>query len=352
MKICHVNLASGFSGGERQTLQLIKQQVREGYQLTVVMNPKSDIVREVRKLGCTVVLATHFTKSHSKKITQDCSLVHVHEGRAIYWALIQHMLHGIPYIVTRRIDNPLKNKWLSNLAYSKAAALIGLSGEIVARLSDFHDPNKIFKIPSSPVTYPIDQNKVDQIWSQYRGKFIVIHAANMLKHKGFDVTVATAKILGVKNPRVQLLLLGDGPEREALEEQAKGLTNIRFMGKQSDMGSWFAAADLLIHPSYTEGLGSVILEAMEAGLPVIGSNAGGIPDIIDHETSGLLCEAGNAKELAQFIDQLENDKSLYQQLKAGGKEKLKQFDIAYTSSLYKQIYTQVAANKVQSELAK
>ena len=346
MNICHVNLASGFSGGERQTLQLLKQQVREGYQLTVVMNPKSGLVKEVRKLGCKVVLAKHFTKAHSKKITQGCSLIHVHEGRAIYWALIQNLLYGIPYIVTRRIDNPLKNKWFSNLAYRRASALVGLSCEIVSQLEKRHSSSKIVKIPSSPVSYPIDQNKVDQLWHQFRGKFIVIHAANMLKHKGFDVTVKAAKILGMKNPRVQFLLLGDGPERKELEQQCRGLTNIRFMGKQNDMGSMFAAADLLIHPSYTEGLGSVILEAMAAGLPVIGSNAGGIPDIIDHRISGLLCEAGNGKQLAEQIDQLENDKALRHKLKIGGKEKLKQFDITYTASLYKDLYTKVMSNSI------
>ena len=346
MNICHVNLASGFSGGERQTLQLIKQQVREGYKLTVVMNPKSDLVSEVRKLGCKVVLAAHFTTAHAKKITQGCTLIHVHEGRAIYWALIQHLLHGIPYIVTRRIDNPLKNKWLSRLAYNKASALIGLSAEIVSKLQEFHPVDKIHKIPSSPVSYPIDQNKVDQIWNQFKGKFIVIHAANILKHKGFDVTVAAAKLLGVKNPRIQFLLLGDGPEREKLEQQTQGLTNICFMGKQKDMGSWFAAADLLIHPSYTEGLGSVILEAMVGGVPVIGSNAGGIPDIIEHGVSGLLCEAGDSKQLAQQIDQLENDKALRRKLQTGGKEKLKQFDIVYTASLYKDLYTQIASKSV------
>lgn len=346
MNICHVNLASGFSGGERQTLQLIKQQVREGYQLTVVMNPKSELVQEVRKLGCKVVLAKHFTKAHSKKITQDCSLIHVHEGRAIYWALIQHLLHGTPYIVTRRIDNPLKNKWLSKKAYQKAAALIGLSREIVSRLAEYNDPEKIYKIPSSPVSYPIDQNRVDQIWNQFRGKFIVIHAANMLPHKGFDTTVAAAKILGVKNPRIQFLLLGDGPESESLKHEARGLTNVTFMGKQRDMGDWFAASDLLIHPSYTEGLGSVILEAIAAGLPVIGSNAGGIPDIIDHEISGLLCEPGDAKQLAQQIDQIENDKPLRHKIKVGGKEKLKQFDIVHTAALYKEIYIQVAQGEL------
>jgi len=336
--ICHVNLASGFSGGERQTLQLIKQQIKEGYNLTVVANPKSPFVDEIRKLNCKLVLASHFTKQHSKTITEGCIAVHVHEGRAIYWALIQNLLFAIPYIVTRRIDNPLKNKWLSNLAYSKASALVGLSNEIVNRIRERHSTAPIYKIPSSPVVYPVDNQQVEQIKQTYVGKFIVIQAANMLQHKGFNLTVDAARTIEKSNPDIHFILLGDGKEKANLEKQANGLTNITFAGKQSNMGDWFAAADLLIHTSYSEGLGSVILEAMAAGLPVIGSNAGGIPDIIEHSQSGLLFEAGNSIALAEEIKKLASDSHLRENLLSGGQEKLKQFAIEYTSKLYKEIY--------------
>lgn len=338
MHICHVNLASGFSGGERQTLQLIKQQIKEGYNLTVVANPKSPFVDEIRKLSCKLVLASHFTKQHSKTITEGCIAVHVHEGRAIYWALIQSLLFAIPYIVTRRIDNPLKDKWLSNLAYSKASALVGLSNEIVNRIRERHSTASIYKIPSSPVIYPIDKQQVEKIKQTYVGKFIVIQAANMLQHKGFNLTVDAARTIEKSNPDIHFILLGDGKEKANLENQANGLTNITFAGKQSNMGDWFAAADLLIHTSYSEGLGSVILEAMAAGLPVIGSNAGGIPDIIEHNQSGLLFEAGNSIALAEEIKKLASDSHLRESLLSGGQEKLKQFDIEYTSKLYKEIY--------------
>ena len=180
MNICHVNLATGFSGGERQTLQLIKQQLREGYALTVVANPKSPFAEEIRHLNCKLVLTTHFLKQHKKSITQDCNVIHVHEGRAIYWALIQSKYFSIPYIVTRRIDNPLKNKFLSKTAYINASAIVGLSNEIVSKIKNRYPNANTFKIPSSPVTYPVDQNKVDTIWRQFANKFIVIQAANLL----------------------------------------------------------------------------------------------------------------------------------------------------------------------------
>ncbi|CAE6880235.1 Glycosyl transferases group 1 [Vibrio sp. B1FLJ16] len=84
MNICHVNLASGYHGGENQTLQLLKQQVKMGYNLTVVANPKSPFADEVQKLDVKLVLASHFTKAHSKSTTQDCSLImSMKEGRFI-----------------------------------------------------------------------------------------------------------------------------------------------------------------------------------------------------------------------------------------------------------------------------
>ncbi|MGY0616894.1 glycosyltransferase family 4 protein [Vibrio sp. FJH11] len=341
MNICHVNLASGYHGGENQTLQLIKQQVKLGYHLTVVANPKSPFAEAIRKLDVKLVLATHFTKAHSKSITQDCALIHVHEGRAIYWALIQHMLYGTPYIVTRRIDNALKKKWLANLAYSKAKAVVGLSTEIVQRVNDAYPTVETHKIPSSPVHYPVDENRVESIKLRFAGKFLVIQAANMIKHKGFDVTISAAKKLEEAGLPIQFCLLGDGPERSHLEQQASGLSNISFEGKQSNMGDWFHAADLQIHPSYTEGLGSVILEGMAAGLPVVGSNTGGIPDIIEHDVNGFLIDPGNADELAKYIISLYEDEQKRASFIQNGIKKLEKFDISYTSKQYLELYKKI-----------
>ncbi|MEL0628042.1 glycosyltransferase family 4 protein [Psychromonas aquatilis] len=341
MHICHVNLASGFSGGERQTLQLIKQQVVEGYQLTVVANPKSPFVDEIKKLPVKLVLASHFTGAHHKKTTVDCDLIHVHEGRAIYWALIQKCLFNVPYIITRRIDNPLKDKWLANRAYSNASCLIGLSTAIVDAIKLRHPQANIQKIPSSPVFYPANEKFVAEIKTRFKGKKIIIQASNLLKHKGHRTSIEAFKLLEITQPDLHLVLLGEGPEKESLLAQSTGMKNITFAGKQSDMGSWFTAADLLIHPSDSEGLGSVILEAIKAGLPVIGSNAGGIPDIIEDRVSGLLIEAKNGESLASAIVAITSDSDLKACLQDGAQEKLKEFDITFTSSLYNTIYQSV-----------
>jgi glycosyltransferase involved in cell wall biosynthesis len=341
MNICHVNLARGFSGGERQTLLLIKQQLRQGLKLVVVARQNSAFAREVEKLPCQLITTRHWFTNHKTNVHKLCDLIHVHEGQAVYWALIQNLLYACPYIITRRIDNPLKKKYFSSLAYRRAHTLVGLSTEIIKVMQTVHADKPCVLIPSSPVNYPVNQNKVDQIWSAHGYRFLIIQAANLLKHKGFDVTLNAARILQEQGSQVHFLLLGSGPEKDTLMKQADGLTNVSFMGKQDDMGTWFASANLLIHPSYSEGLGSVILEAMAAGLPVIGTRAGGIPDIIDDEVSGLLINPGDAGALADAIKRIVENEPLRKQLLVGAREKLKNFNIAQTTKRYIALYNEI-----------
>ena len=341
MKICHVNLARSFSGSERQTLLLITQQLRDGNKLTVIARANSAFALEVGKLPCKLITIRSSLMSQSAKLNKHCDIVHAHERYAAQWAYIQNLRHGTAYVITHRTDMPIKNKYLSLKAYEKAHALIGLSNKIVTTLNKQFEDQCCVRIASSPVSYPVNQNKVDQIWSAHSHKTLVLQAGYVGKKKGFDVTIEAAKILQQKNIPVHLLLLGDGPETETLKKQAKGLENVFFLSHQKDMGTWFASANLLIQPSKSEGLGSVILEAMAAGLPVIASNTGGIPDIIEHEQTGLLIEPGNVQELASAIERVVSDAELRNRLQAEAKEKLSQFEISRTAQRYTDLYKQV-----------
>lgn len=335
MKIYHVNLARGFSGGEQQTLALIKQHQKEKQPFAVIALTNSPFYKAVSDLDCEVITVRHYLLGHTISLPKD-AVLHVHEGHAIYWAALQHKVSQTPYIITRRLDNPIKKKLLTTFAYSNAAAIVGISSCVSDVVLKRLPQQYVVTIPDSPVTYPINHSEVTNIRERFKDKFLVIQAGNMIPHKGFDVTVKAAMLL--KDPRIHLCLLGDGKQRYELEEHASGLTNISFMGRQNNMGDWFAASDLLIHPSYTEGLGSVILEGMNTGLPAIGSRAGGIPDIIEHEKSGLLIEPGNAVDLAASIEKIANDLTLKNQLIEGGRNKLSSFMIKHTASLYFSVY--------------
>lgn len=342
LKICHVNLARGFSGGESQTLVLVDEQIRLGYDLIVIAKRNSPFAKRVAERDCELIEISNYFLSHAKRHTDQCICMHVHEGQALYWALIQFLVHGTPYIVTRRIDNPFKKKLLSQIAYSKASAIVGVSNRIKQIARAKFPAQYIVKVNDSPVCYATDSERSERIKKTYADKFLVIQAAKLYKHKGFDVSIEAARLLEDRNLDIQICLLGDGPEHAALLEQGRGLTNLSLVGKQTNMGDWFSAADLLIHPAHSEGMGSVILEASLAGLPVIGSNTGGIPDAIAEEKNGLLIPANDPIALAEAIIRMKDDLTLQSSIKLNRATFIEKFDIKHAAKQYQEIYDHCA----------
>ena len=107
MHICHVNLASGFAGGERQTVNLIRYLSAQGCEQTLVAKRGNPMIDEVSGLPVTVRATSHFVAGHSRA---NWDLIHCHDGKAVYWGLLENLIRKTPYIVTRRVENPLKNK--------------------------------------------------------------------------------------------------------------------------------------------------------------------------------------------------------------------------------------------------
>ncbi len=344
MKICFVNLASGYSGGENQTLLLIKELKKRKKNILAVANPKSELTHKLNQIGVKTIPAKNLWDSHLNKELKDVSYFHAHDGRAVHWCSLHNLISGKPYGITRRIDNPIRNSFLTKLSYAKACILVGISNKICGVLSSYSQRKDIYLIPSSPVSYPVDTNRVSEIKKLHKNKFIVIQAASMLKHKGYDTSIEAAKILSKENQDVHFIFLGDGPEKEKFESSAKDLTNVTFMGKQKDMGNWFCLADALILPSKNEGLGSVLLEAMQAKVPVIASDVGGIPDIVKNKKTGLLIEPDNATELVSSILKLRNNPELANNLVENGYKLASSLSIEKAADKYLSIFDKFSPN--------
>jgi glycosyltransferase involved in cell wall biosynthesis len=112
---------------------------------------------------------------------------------------------------------------------------------------------------------------------------------------------------------VRLVLVGDGPEREALQRiaVAHGLRDrIVFAGHVSDVRPFYTIADLLALPSHSEGSPNVLLEAMAGGLPIVATAVGGVPEIVDHERTGLLVPERDPAAMAAAIKRMLQDREL------------------------------------------
>lgn len=117
----------------------------------------------------------------------------------------------------------------------------------------------------------------------------------------------------------RLLVVGDGPLAAELRQLASSIPGIEFLGSRDDVPQILASLDVFVLPSVNEGLGIAILEAMAAGLPIVSTTSGGIPEILENAETALLVSPGNPAELAAALGMLVGDANLRQQLGAAAK---------------------------------
>ena len=171
------------------------------------------------------------------------------------------------------------------------------------------------------------------------GDVVIGTIGRMEPIKGHGVLVSAFAELRGACPAARLLLVGDGTCRPSLERQAGELNldgAITFAGMQNDPGALLAAMDVFVLPSSHEGLGLSIIEAMGAGLPVIGSTAGGIPEVVTDGETGLLFERDDPPALAGCLRRIVASPELARRLATAGKAFAeRQFGIAgYVGRLY------------------
>ena len=176
---------------------------------------------------------------------------------------------------------------------------------------------------------------------------LIVHASNFRPVKRVEDVVEIFHRINKKIPS-KLLLIGDGPDRHAIESACRDCEDcgdIRFLGKQDAVEEILSVSDLFLLPSETESFGLAALEAMACQVPVVSSNAGGIPELNINGTTGFLSNVGDIEDMAKnAIYILEDDKRLLQ-FKANALEQAKKFDIKKITPLYKNLYKRVIENK-------
>ncbi|MER5422728.1 glycosyltransferase [Streptosporangium roseum] len=149
---------------------------------------------------------------------------------------------------------------------------------------------------------------------------VVVCVSRLQPLKGHRHLLDAAALLELRGLRCTIVLIGDGPERGNLENQAEKLgIDVRFPGFRTDVGAWLARADIMAHPTLAEALGNCVMEAMAAGLPTVSTNVGGVPELLG-ENRGLLVPPADATALADAIQRLLTDHALAKRLGASAQE--------------------------------
>lgn len=177
------------------------------------------------------------------------------------------------------------------------------------------------------------------------GEKLLLHTSNFRKVKRIqDVIAVFAKV--VKEIPAKLLMIGDGPERLHAEELCRKLNicgDVRFLGKQDAIEELLAVSDLFILPSEHESFGLAALEAMACEVPVISSNAGGLPEVNVQGVTGFLSNVGDVDEMAKNAIMLLKDPAMLERFSQAALARAKEYDIDKVVPHYEEYYERVLA---------
>lgn len=180
------------------------------------------------------------------------------------------------------------------------------------------------------------------------GERILTHVSNFRKVKRVEDVIKVFKKVYEKLP-CKLLLIGDGPERQNMEELCRqiGLCHeIRFLGKQDAVEELLAISDLFIMPSASESFGLAALEAMACEVPVISTNRGGLPEVNIEGETGFLSDVGNVDEMAANSVRILRDDELLKKFRKNALAQAKRFDIQLILPEYEKYYEHIISTCV------
>ncbi len=170
---------------------------------------------------------------------------------------------------------------------------------------------------------------------------VLIHVGSLSPEKNHSVLIRTAAALRAEGKRVRLWLVGDGPERDAITAMIRdaGLNTLTWLaGPRTDVADLLAGADLLVLPSLTEGMPAAVIEAGLARLPVVAYDVGGLSEVVQHASTGLLVPSGDERALQTAVARLVSDPRMRAAMGEAGREACLAYDIPRIATQYAKAY--------------
>ena len=335
MKVLHVETGLHLYGGAQQVAFLLGGLAAQNVESVLVCPPGAAI-------------GAHFAGSAVKVIETPCSgdadlgfiarlrrvlrreqpdVLHLHSRRgADVLGAIAGRICGVPVVLSRRVDNPEARAWVA-LKYRLHDRVIAISQGIADVLAAEGVPSAKLRVVRSsldpaPWQAPESRAAFCAEFGVPSDAVLIGVVAQLIERKGHRVLFDALRALPDRR-RVRVICFGQGPLRNTLEREAADLgETVRFGGFRNDLGRWLGALDVLVHPALMEGLGVSLLQASAAGVPILASRAGGMPEAVADGYSGLLVEPGDVGGLAQALITLIDDPALRARLGMQGRARI------------------------------
>ncbi|MFP7477373.1 N-acetyl-alpha-D-glucosaminyl L-malate synthase BshA [Terribacillus saccharophilus] len=224
-------------------------------------------------------------------------------------------LHGTD-ITVLGIDNGLRKMIVH--AIEESDVVTAVSQSLVQQTREMLDVTSpidvVYNFVDEEVYRPADVRDIRQQFGIEENEKVLVHISNFRKVKRVQDVVQVFSYVQEKLP-AKLMLIGDGPEYSDIlrDVQQRGLEDkVLFLGKQNNVAALLNMADIMLLPSEKESFGLVLLEAMACGVPCIGTDVGGIPEVIEHGKNGFITQLGDVEQMGAFAMDLLTDEKLWQ----------------------------------------
>lgn len=334
MRIVHVDPAPTWRGGERQVLLLANELARQGHENTVVAAPNSPLLDRAGAAGHSAhavairgdldFRAIGRLRRAFRELRPD--VVHLHTSRAHGAGGIAARLERVrPVVVTRRLELPvtgvsrLKYRWLADhyIAISRAVRAEVLRAGV--------PEDRVSLIPSG-VPLRADEGEASKRSSPR--PFTVGTLAAFTPQKAPEVWLDVVRRVAAEDAEIRFLWAGEGELRAAtmVGTAEAGLSGrVEFPGFLADPEEFWRRIDLFFLPSAFEALGTVFLDALSRGIPVVATPVGGIPEVVRSDVDGFL--VSSPSDLAEHVLRVRRDPALARTLGESGRRRARDFAI-------------------------
>ncbi|MBX7246084.1 MAG: glycosyltransferase family 4 protein [Candidatus Sumerlaeaceae bacterium] len=344
MKILHTNFLKGWGGQSNRILVECEGLASRGHDVLLSVPPGSELAKRARARGLAVDESVRYASGLRLEAFRDIGrmrtvlkrfppdVVHLHGGRDSWAVAAATLWRTRPAIVRTKhniftiVGHPF-NRWLYGRFFQR---IVCLSHAIIDQCvaTGYISPDKLRLIPSAaePEKFQVAPGTRERIRTELgigADTFVVAMTGRLRPEKGHDVLLAAAPAIIRGCPNVRFLLLGSGSQKGEFQSvigQNQLEQHIIMTGFRNDVPECLSAANLYVQPSRSEGLGTAVIEACCAGLPVVASRSGGIPDIIKDGSTGLLVDVGDAEQLATAVLRLVTDSRLRETLGRAAQE--------------------------------
>lgn len=358
MKICQIIPDLPMGGAETMCVTLSIELKKMGHEVSVISLYDCDSILSRRLQDAQI--PTYFMgkrpgldlqcipklRSRLRKLRPDVIHTHIH---ALKYTYIACLGLKIPMLRTMHnvadVDAEADTKINTYLFSRKKVVPVSISEEIRTTVSEYYHIPEAY----SPVIYngvAITQCRPKDCYA-IDGVPELIHVGWFRTSKNHTAIVDAVKFLREKGLTVHVSFYGDGELREEIRQKVHRLgldAAISFMGLSDNIFPHLNESDIFLLPSLYEGSPISIIEAMGTGLPIIASNVGGIPDMIEHGVSGLLIEP-TGQALADAIEKLLQDYALRKALGENARLSANRFSSATMANAYCELYTRLADRK-------